>query len=131
MRKKNIIARVNNFEITKDGGSEHDYLRIKSVSGHWGVTYRDDNEMYGKIMAMVRDKEHAKHLELYVLHIFYTTNIVIDEQFGLDFMIALEAMRDRMAKAQGEPTEEEEAEAIKEAEVMEDMKNLLEDGRQG
>lgn len=131
MSKKNIIACVNNFEITKDGGSEHDYLRIKSVSGHWGVTYRDDNEMYGKIMAMVRDKEYIKTLELYVLHIFYTTNIVIDEQFGVDFMIALEAMRDRMAKAQGEPTEEEETEAIKEAEVMEDMKNLLEDGRQG
>lgn len=125
MSKKNIIARVGNFEITKDGGSEHDYLRIKSVSGHWGVTYRDDNEMYGKIMAMVRDKEQAKHLELYVLHIYYTTNIVIDEQFGLDFMIALEAMRDRMAKAQGEPTEAEEAEAIKEAEVIEDVKNLF------
>lgn len=118
MSKKNVIARVNNFEITKDGGSEHDYLRIKSVSGHWGVTYRDDNEMYGKIMAMVRDKEQTKHLELYVLHIFYTTNIVIDEQFGVDFMIALEAMRDRMAKAQGEPTEKEEAEAIKEAEAF-------------
>ncbi|MDE7346072.1 MAG: hypothetical protein K2N48_04930 [Muribaculaceae bacterium] len=118
MSKKNIIARVGNFEITKDGGSEHDYLRIKSVSGHWGVTYRDDNEMYGKIMAMVRDKEQAKHLELYVLHIYYTTNIVIDEQFALDFIIALEAMRDRMAKAQGEPTEEEEAEAIKEAEAF-------------
>ena len=125
MSKKNIIARVGNFEITKDGGSGHDYLRIKSVRGHWGVTYRDDNEMYGKIMAMVRDKEQAKHLELYILHIYYTTNIVIDEQFAIDFMIALEAMRDRMAKAQGEPTEEEEAEAIKEAEVMEDIKNTL------
>ena len=125
MSKKNIIARVGNFEITKDVGSEHDYLRIKSVSGHWGVTYRDDNEMYGKIMAMVRDPDYAKALELYVLHIYHTTSIVIDEQFALDFMVALEAMRDRMAKAQGEPTEEEEAEAIKEAEVMEDVRELL------
>ena len=128
MSKKNVIARVGNFEITKEETPYFSYLRIKSVSGHWGVTYRDDNEMYGKIMAMVRDKEQAKHLELYVLHIYYTTNIVIDEQFGLDFMIALEAMRDRMAKAQGEPTEEEEAEAIKEAEVMEDMRELLNEG---
>ena len=128
MSKKNVIARVGNFEITKEESPYFSYLRIKSMSGHWGVTYRDDNEMYGKIMAMVRDKEQAKHLELYVLHIFYTTNIVIDEQFGLDFMIALEAMRDRMAKAQGEPTEEEEAEAIAEAEVMEDMRELLNEG---
>lgn len=125
MSKKNIIARVGNFEITKEESPYFSYLRIKSVSGHWGVTYRDDNEMYGKIMAMVRDKEHAKHLELYILHIFYTTNIVIDEQFALDFMVAMEAMRDRMAKAQGEPTEAEEAEALAEAETMEDIKDLL------
>ena len=125
MSKKNIIARVGNFEITKEESPYFSYLRIKSVSGHWGVTYRDDNEMYGKIMAMVRDKEYAKSLELYILHIFYTTNIVIDEQFALDFMVALEAMHGRMAKAQGEPTEEEEAEAIKEAEVMEDMREIL------
>lgn len=125
MSKKNVIARVGNFEITKDGGSEHEYLRIKTISGDWGVTYRDDNEMYGKIMAMVRDPEYAKTLELHVLHLFYTTTILIDQQFAMDFMIALEAMRDRMAKAAGEPTEEEEAEAIKEAEVMEDLKNLL------
>ncbi len=122
-KKKNVIARVGNFEITKDGGSEHNYLRIKSVSGHWGVTYRDDNEMYGKIMAMCRDKEH---LHLFVLHLYYTTTITIDEQFALDFMVAVEAMSERMAKAQGEPTEEEENEAIKEMEVLEDAKKLLE-----
>lgn len=125
--KKNVIARVGNFEITKDGGSEHDYLRIKSVSGHWGVTYRDDNEMYGKIMAMCRDKEH---LHLFVTHLFYTTSITIDEQFALDFMVALEAMRDRMAKAQGEPTQEEEDEAIKEMEVLEEAKSMAEAIRQ-
>lgn len=118
MSKKNTIARVGNFEITKEESPYYDYLRIKSVSGHWGVTYRDDNEMYGKIMAMVSDKEHAKHLELYVLHIYHTTSIVIDEQFALDFMVALEAMRDRMAKAQGEPTEAEEDEAIREMEAL-------------
>lgn len=124
-----MIARVGNFEITKDGGSEYQYLRIKTISGDWGVTYRDDNEMYGKIMTMVRDKEYAKTLELHVIHLFYTTTMLIDQQFAMDFLVALEAMRDRMAKAQGEPTEAEEAEAIKEAEVMEDMKNMLEDGR--
>lgn len=124
MSKKNVIARVGNFEITKDGGSEHEYLRIKTVSGDWGVMYRDDSEMYGKLMTMIRDKEYEKTLELHVLHLFYTTTILIDQQFALDFVVALEALRDRMAKAAKEPTEEEETEAIKEAEVMEDMQKL-------
>lgn len=125
MSKKNVIARVGNFEITTDGGSEYKYLRIKTISGNWGVTYRDDNEMYGKIMTMCRDKEYAKMLEWHVLHLFYTTTILIDEQFAVDFLIALEAMRDRMAKAQGEPTEEEEDEAIAEMEAIENAKKLL------
>lgn len=129
--KKNIIARVNNFEITKDCGPEHDYLRIKTISGHWGVTYRDDNEMYGKIMAMVRDKEYAQTLEHTIVYLYHCTTILIDEQFGMDFLVALAAMRDRMAAAIPVPTDEENNEAIKEVGVMEDMKNLLEDGRQG
>ena len=127
MSKKNIIARVGNFEVSKESSPYFDYLRIKTISGHWGIMYREDSEMYGKIMAMVRDKEQAKHLELYVLHIYYTTNIVIDEQFGLDFMNALEAMRDRMAKAQGEPTDEEESESIKEVEMLENARGLMKD----
>ena len=125
MSKKNIIARVGNFEITKDGGSEHDYLRIKSVSGHWGVTYRDDNEMYGKIMAMVRDKEYAQTLEFTIIYLFNTTSILIDAEFANDYFSALERMRDRMVAAAPTPTEAEEDEAIAEAEVMEDMKNLI------
>lgn len=123
-KKKNIIARVGNFEITKDGG-EHDYIRIKSVSGHWGVSYRDDNEMYGKILAMCKDKEYEKTLERHVLHLFYSTTFLIDEQFALDFMIAMEAMRDRMIAATPPPTEQEEDEAIREMEVLEEARQIL------
>lgn len=125
MSKKNIIARVGNFEITKDGGSEHEYLRIKSVSGHWGVTYRDDNEMYGKIMAMVRDKEYAQTLERTIIHIYNTTTILIDNQFAADYLIALQAMYNRMIAASPVPTDEEYAEAIRETQVLEDAKKVF------
>ena len=130
MSKKNIIARAGNFEITKDGGSEHDYLRIKSVSGHWGVTYRDDNEMYGKIMAMVRDKEYAQTLEYTIVYLYHTTTILIDAEFANDYFSALERMCNRMAAAAPVPTEAEEAEAIKEAEVMKEAREILGDGMQ-
>lgn len=126
MSRKNLIARVGGFEITKEAHPEHDYLRIKTVSGDWGVSYRDDNEMYGKILAMRGDEGH---LGLFVTHIFYATSITIDEEFALDFQIALAAMRDRMAKASPIPTEEEENEAIKEMETFEDVKEVLGDER--
>ena len=51
-KKKNVIARVGNFEITKDSGAEHDYLRIKAISGSWGITHRDDSQMYGAWLMM-------------------------------------------------------------------------------
>lgn len=127
MSKKNIIAKVGEFEITKDGGSEHDYLRIKSTSGHWGIAYRDDNEMYGRIMAMVRDKEYAQTLEHTVYFMFHNTTILIDRQFALDYFAALEAMKNRMEAAIPDPTEEEEDAALEEAEVFEEIKNILAD----
>ncbi len=125
MSKKNIIARVGNFEITKDGGSEHDYLRIKSVSGHWGVTYRDDNEMYGKIMAMVRNEEYHETLQMTVLYIYYASSTLIDSEFAKDYFTALEAMRDRMAEIKPNPTEEENNAAIDEVAIMEEAKKVL------
>ena len=33
-KKKNVIARVGNFEVVKDSGREHDYVRIRAVNGH-------------------------------------------------------------------------------------------------
>lgn len=125
MKKKNIIAKVGEFEITKDGGAEHDYLRIKSTSGNWGLTYRDDNEMYGKIMAMVRDKEYAETLERTIYFMYHNTTILIDAQFASDYFTALEAMKNRMAAAIPDPTEEEEDAAIEEIKVFEDLKDIL------
>lgn len=125
MSKKNILARVGNFEITKDGGSEHEYLRIKSISGHWGITYRDDNEMYGKIMAMINNEDYADTLEHTIVYLYHCTTILIDKQFGIDFLIALEAMKDRMIASSPLPTEKEEAEAITEVEIMEETKKIL------
>ncbi len=122
MSKKNLIARVGGFEITKEEHPEHDYLRIKTVCGDWGVSYRDDNEMYGKVLAMRGDEGH---LGLFVTHIFYATSITIDEEFALDYVVALEALRDRMVAAAPVPTEEEENEAIKEMETFEDVREML------
>mgnify|MGYP001109779227 CR=1 FL=1 len=59
-KKKNVIARVGNFEITKESGAEHDYIRIKAISGSWGITHRDDSPMYGAWLMMCKDPEYRK-----------------------------------------------------------------------
>lgn len=124
-KKKNVIARVGNFEITKDSGAEHDYLRIKAIWGHWGLAYRDDNEMYGKILAMVRDKEYAETLEHTIVFLYTFTNMMVDVEFVNDFCAITAAMQQRRADAQPIPTEQEEAEAIAEVEMLEEVKKNL------
>lgn len=129
MKRKNLIKRTGNFEITIDGGSEYKYLRIKSVSGHWGVTYRDDNEMYGKILAMARNLEYEETLERTIVYLFHCTTMPIDEQFALDFLAATQAMKDRLANLIPEPTEEEEDNALNEAEAILSANAILKGGK--
>lgn len=128
-KKKNVIARVGNFEITKDCGPEHDYLRIKAIGGHWGIAYRDDNEMYGKILAMAAREEFAATLEHTIVFLYTFTNMLVDVEFVNDFAKAVTAMQERLAAAQPVPTEKEEADALAEAEIMEEIKDVFNEER--
>lgn len=121
-KKKNVIARVGNFEITKESGPEHDYIRIKAVNGHWGLMYRDDNEMYGKILASVKDPTLAETLEATVYFLYQFTNTMVDKEFTTDFAAAYFTMQERKGKSKPESTEQEEADAIAEMEMMEEIK---------
>ncbi len=123
-KKKNIIARVGNFEITKDSG-EHDYIRIKAINGHWGISYRDDNEMYGKIMAAIKDPTLAETLEATVYFLFQFTNTMVDKEFVTDFAAVYFTMQERKGKEKPEPTEQEQADAIAEVEIMEEIKKNI------
>lgn len=126
-KKKNIIARVGNFEITKESGPKHDYLRIKAVNGHWGISYRDDNEMYGKILGAVKDPALADTLEATVYFLFSFTNTMVDKEFTTDFAAVWFTMQERKGKSKPEPTEQEEADAIAEVQMMEEIKKDLTD----
>lgn len=124
-KKKNVIARVGNFEITKESGPEHDYIRIKAISGNWGLMYRDDNEMYGKFLAMAKDEQYAETLEATVYFLYQFTNTMVDREFTTDFAAVWLAMLERKDKKKPQPTEQEEADAIAEVEMMEEIKKTL------
>lgn len=126
-KKKNVIARVGNFEITKESGPEHDYIRIKAVNGHWGIMHRDDSPMYGVWLAMCKDPEGKQWLEMRTVMEFTMSQMLYDEGFLRDWWKAIEEFSKRKVEAAPIPTEQEEADAIAEVEMMEEVKKTLTD----
>lgn len=126
-KKKNVIARVGNFEITKESGAEHDYIRIKAISGSWGITHRDDSPIYGAWLMMCKDPEYRKGMEVIITMSYHLTNSILDKEFVEDFFNALDAMSKRRVANAPVPTEQEEADAIAEVQMMEEAKKTLTD----
>ncbi|ROT18114.1 hypothetical protein EEL52_13795 [Muribaculaceae bacterium Isolate-113 (HZI)] len=126
-KRKNIIARVGNFEITKESGAKHDYIRIKAISGSWGITHRDDSPMYGAWLMMCKDPEYRKGMEVIITMSYHLTNSILDKEFVEDFFNALDAMGKRRVANAPIPTEQEETDAIAEVQMMEEVKKTLTD----
>lgn len=125
-KRKNIIARVGNFEITKESGAEHDYIRIKAISGSWGITHRDDSPMYGAWMAMIKDPEYTREwLQMRITMEYTMSQMLYDEGFLRDWWKAIKEFSERMVANAPIPTEQEEADAIAEVEMMEEVKKNL------
>lgn len=124
--KKNVIARVGNFEITKDGNAEHDYIRIRAVGGSWSVSHRDDSPMYGLWLAMCKDPEYKQGLEVRCVMEYTMSQMLYDEEFLREWWKAIDEFNKRKVAAASVPTEQEEAEAIAEVEMMEEVKKNLE-----
>ena len=126
-KKKNVIARVGNFEITKESGPEHDYIRIKAVNGHWGIMHRNDSPMYGVWLAMCKDPEYKQGLEVRCVMEYTMSQMFYDEGFLRDWWKATDEFNKRKVANVPTPTEQEEAEAIAEVEMMEEVKKTLTD----
>ena len=63
MSKKTNGIQVGNFIVTRDNGSEHDWISIKAVSGFWSMRFRDDNGMFSRIRELTNNKELREYLE--------------------------------------------------------------------
>ena len=124
-KKKNVIARVGNFEITKESGPEHDYIRIKAVNGHWGIMHRNDSPMYGVWLAMCKDPEYKQGLEVRCVMEYTMSQMLYDEEFLRDWWKAIDEFNKRKVANAPIPTEQEEADAIAEVQMMEEIKKTV------
>lgn len=126
-KKKNVIARVGNFEITKERGPEHDYIRVKAIGGHWGVMHRDDSPMYGVWLAMCKDPEYKQGLEVRCVMEYTMSQMLYDEGFLQDWWKAIDEFNKRRVANAPIPTEQEGADAIAEVQMMEEVKKTIQD----
>lgn len=124
-KKKNVIARVGNFEIVKENGSGHSYVRIKAVNGHWSLMHRDDSVMYGAWLEMCKSPDYKPSMEVLLVMTYALTTQFVDAEFAQDFFKAWEGLMTRRAEAAPEPTEEENQRAIAEVKMMEAVKEAF------
>lgn len=125
--QRKVIARVGNFEVVKDKNAVYEYIRIRAIGGDWSIAYREDNHMYGKILLMAKKEDYKATLEHTIIFLYHFTNMLVDREFVNDFTKSVFAMQERIAKAQPEPTEEEQEDAMREAKIIEDAKKHLSD----
>lgn len=116
-KKKNILASTDAYVITKDIGSEYDYIRIRSKSETWSLCFRSDSPMYGVWAAMCRDKNYSKGMEVMCTMAYMLTNSFLDEQFISEFFESINAMYKRRSASKPEPGEVEQENARNEAQA--------------
>lgn len=122
---KNVIARVGNFEIIKENGSEHNYVRIKAINGHWALMHRDDSVMYAMWAEMCKSSGYKPSMEVLLTMTYALTTQFVDAEFTQDFFKAWEGLMMRRAETAPESTEEENQQAIAEVEMMEAVKEAV------
>lgn len=122
---KNAILQLGNFVITKESGSEHDWVRIKAVSGFWTISFRDDNAMFGWIIEMARDKETHVLLRYFINMNFMIGSTLPDGQFVKEFFESYTSYINRMVESKGVPTEKEESEAVEEMQTLYELQAEL------
>lgn len=121
MKKKDVLAEIGSFEVTIDRGSAFDFLRIRSKSGNWMMSYRSDNPMFGILRSMCTNKELVKGAEVVVVMAYHLTNSILDKEFVEDFFKLLEALNQRALDKAPKATVKEDAQALEEMRTIDGL----------
>ena len=121
--EKYVIARFGNFVVLKKNMAGMDFITVRASSGFWNVRYREDSQMYGNILMMVRNKDFHKYLENWITALYVMAHAMPDLKFYEDFMNAYHSMQGRIMPPKA--TEEEDKAALEEVRAMHEMKEEL------
>ena len=124
--EKYVIARFGNFLVLKKNMAGMDFITVRASSGFWHVCYREDSQMYGNILMMVRNKDFHKYLENWITSLYVMAQAMPDLEFYGDFLKAYHSMQGRMMPK--DATEEEDKAALEEVRSIYEMEEGLSKG---
>ena len=122
MSKKTNGIQVGNFIVTRDNGSEHDWISIKAVSGFWSMRFRDDNEMFERIRLLANNKDFSEYMETWIKVNFLMANCTPDAEFMKDFFEAYTKMNERLLSRRKQISEEEDKAILEQEKATYELK---------
>ena len=122
MSKKTNGIQVGNFIVTRDNGSEHDWISIKAVSGFWSMRFRDDNGMFSRIRELTNNKELREYLETWIKVCFLISNATPDVKFMEEFFKSYSDLTERLRGLQQPVSPEDDAKILEEERNMNSIK---------
>ncbi len=125
MSKKTNGIQVGNFIVTRDNGSEHDWISIKAVSGFWSMRFRDDNGMFSRIRELANNKELREYLETWIKVCFLISNATPDVKFMEEFLKATLILPNGYEGLQKPVSLEDDAKILEEERNMNSIKESI------
>lgn len=122
MSKKTNGIQVGNFIVTRDNGSEHDWISIKAVSGFWSMRFRDDNGMFSRIRELTNNEELREYLETWIKVCFLISNATPDVKFMEEFFKSYSDLTERLRGLQQPVSPEDDAKILEEERNMNSIK---------
>lgn len=120
MSKKNKpLATFGGFYLTEDSNNDFSYMRLRSLSGNWSLSFRSDSAVYGIWKSMAKDDSSISAMECLATMYYHMTHTLPDEGFVQGFFALLESLHKRKETASTAPPEEEQESARKEIAAIE------------
>ena len=125
MKKKKVIAKFGNFEVTMEQGNGHDWLAVRAVTGIWTLRFRDDTSAFTFLTMLCKDENMRKYMECWVTANYAMTTSFPDMAYYEEFFKFFSAMEERKLACMNENSgsgKEEDDKIIKEMKTEWEMK---------
>lgn len=134
-KKEAKWMQVGNYLLGVEENSLGKALCAKSVSGNWSLRWREDNLMFAVVLNMLGDEKCHSYVESLLTLCYAATNyphdlVSIVERQGTPVMNGFAKLVKEQAEFEAsvakQPTEEQDAEALKEVAEMQEVQDELE-----
>ena len=117
------IRQIDNYVIYQESDEDYKYYVVKSVSGAWKLTYRNDTSQYNVIDYFVYRDEELEAFSAVLGFWFLTTNVLLDGQLITEVVESINQLVNRSLEKWGDDEEVDDAGDKFVDEVMETVEN--------